>query len=121
MEGANIRQPDFYERHQGEAVNLFMKEGTLSGDISGYDRDLGIVRLRDSIQRVYNPDGTSQFVEFSGDFEFDAGIVHLRAESTREDRLGRIVKYNQDLEKEDAANGTALESPRDKDSTEQDN
>lgn len=118
MNGATQRKKDFYERNKGNPVNLFTRTSTLSGDVGEYDRDLGILRLENTIQRIYNSDGTSEFVEVPEDFEIDVGIVNARVVSTREDRLGRIIKYNEDLVKseESSINGSTLESPQDKDS-----
>ena len=119
------RRRDFYERNaKGEAVNLFTRGFTLSGDLVYYDRNKHIAILTNSIQRVYNPDGTSQFVEFPGEFEFDTHIVHGRMVTTRGGRLGRIIEYNRDLnnEKRRFANGSTLENPLTNDSsTESDN
>ena len=108
------RKPeDFYKRNMEEPVNLFTRGVTLSGDLFYYDQDKGIAILKNSIQRIYNSDGTSQFVEAPEEVEFDTCIVHTRAVATREDRLGRIAKYNQNLQTEEkrSANGKTLESP----------
>ena len=97
----NTREPDFYERNKDRAVNLYVKDTTLSGDITKYDRDKGIAVLSKHIIRRYNPDGTSEFVESGKGIEIDTGIINIREETTREDRLGRIVKYNRDLKIEE--------------------
>lgn len=96
------RQQDFYERNFEKSVNLYTEKGTtLSGDIANYDREKGRVILTNHIKREYNPDGTSQFVESQKEFEFDVILINIREATTREDRLGRIVKYNEDLKIEE--------------------
>ena len=74
---------------------------TLSGDIQNYSHEKGIVKLINYIKREYNLDGTSQFVESQKEFEFDVILINIREATTSEDRLGRIVKYNEDLKIEE--------------------
>ena len=97
----NQREKDFYEKNLGNAVNLYGEKVTLSGDIQNYSHEKGIVKLINYIKREYNLDGTSQFVESQKEFEFDVILINIREATTSEDRLGRIVKYNEDLKIEE--------------------
>jgi len=110
--GLDQRKGDFYETNRGNAVNLFSRGGlTQSGDIVGYDKIAGIVILGSCIQRIYSSDGTSEFMEGPYPFGVNTSAIDFRVRTTREDRLGRMVKYNQDLEKE---NGEVDEKPKKK-------
>ena len=104
--GPKQREGDFYEINRDEPVNLFSMGGlTQSGDIVDYDKSTGIVTLGNCIQKVYHSDGTSEFAESVYPLEVDTSVINFRTLTTREDRLGRIVQYNQDLEKGNGNNG----------------
>ncbi len=98
MIGPKQREENFYEKNKGRAVNLLTEKGvTTSGNIGGYDKDTGMVTLINSIERVYERDGSSRFVEHPTEIEMHTSLFFKKFVTTRKDRLGRIVKYNVDL------------------------
>jgi len=93
-----VEEEDFYRRNIDNAVNLFMERGaTISGDISKYFKDQYLVVLLNSIQRIYSQDGASKYIEDENDFELDTRTIIGKQRTSKEDRLGRIVKYNKEL------------------------
>lgn len=96
--GIKPREKDFYERNIGKDVDLVKNDSTISGTLKKYDRDRGVAELTDVIWRNYNSDNSSSFGEFKGDLEIDVTPFFIKKESSLEDRLGRIAKYNEDLE-----------------------
>ena len=95
------KEIDFYERNIGNAVNLFTERSTFSGDIVRYDSRGRMVVLTNCITQIYNPDGSSQFEESPEKYELDIPMIKSCAKSSKEDRLGRIVKYNLELQIEE--------------------
>ena len=68
-----------------------------SGDLIRYNPEKGVGVLTNFINRVYEKDGSSEFKEDKHEFEFNTHLINPRIVTTREDRLGRIVQYNEDL------------------------
>jgi len=99
----------FYTDNIGKAVNLFGDNLTLSGDLSFFDELKGNIILNNYVHKKFNPDGTSCFWENPGEFEISALKILGRELSTREDRLGRIAKYNRDLMVEELEHQKKLE------------
>jgi hypothetical protein len=91
------RKSNFYQRNIGNAVNLFGRGITFSGDLVCYNESQNMVVLKNYIERRYFPDGTSKFWENSGELEFNVSRELNKSVTTRGDRLGRILNYNQDL------------------------
>ncbi len=105
----NQRKLDFYERNMGESVNFLTKEGTTySGDLTFYDKEKRIVGLKNYIWREYNENGTSEIRECNREIEINVQLIHVKQIATKEDRLGRIVKYNWDLMLEDSEKSNRL-------------
>ena len=90
------RELNFYERNIGNAVNLFTKDGmTHSGDIKFYDTDNRIVVLTNYIDRKYKLNGSVKIIESPERLELEISIIAGKQVTTKEDRSGRIVNYNQ--------------------------
>src|SRR3989344_3182790 len=103
MENENIGKPqqrelNFYERNNGKAVNLEGDKKTWSGDIASFDAEGRMVILRNYINRKYSLDGSSRFIEDPTEYELDIRLIGGKGITTREDRLGRIIKYNRELD-----------------------
>jgi len=95
--GMKPREKGFYEENIGNAVNLFGVGETLSGDLVSFNRREGTIKLTNYIERVYNPDGNSQYIENPEEIEIEIRLIQFSLKTTREDRLGRIAKYTQNL------------------------
>ena len=96
------REPNFYERNRGRAVNLYGGVRTWSGDIVRYDEAEKMVILTKYIKRSYSADGTSTYIESPTEMELEIRLVGERELADREDRLGRIIQYNRNLRVEEA-------------------
>jgi len=91
----------FWQKNIGEPVNLYTQSTTYSGDLESYDSPQGLIELKNYIMRRYKEDGSSEFIECQDVLEVESSIVKVKEKTTREDRLGRIAKYNQDLKFEE--------------------
>ena len=97
----NDEERNFYKKNIKNAVNLQKNNITLSGDLSFFYELEGIGILKNYVEREYNEDGTSLFWENPGEFEFNVLEIWGKCTTTREDRIGRIKKYNEELKAEE--------------------
>ena len=93
--------PNFFEDNLDKDVNLYgtSPATTYSGVLTHYSHQRQTVTLNPYIGMVYDNKGSMQYQELHTNFEIPTEIVGAREITTREDRLGRITKYNRDLDK----------------------
>ena len=109
------KERDFYSRNQEKPVDLFTQGGsTISGDLVEYNEIRGQVILKNYIKRTYKEDGSSIFTEEPSITEISGSLIGQKIESSREERLGRIVKYNFDLRIEKLEQDTKLKNLKNK-------
>lgn len=94
-------ETNFYIKNIGNSVNLLGDSFTLSGDLHKFDRGRDMIIVINWIDRRYNPDGSSKYWENPIKFEVSTTKFWGKHKTTREDRRGRIEKYNNDLEIEE--------------------
>lgn len=95
------RTPNFFRDNIGENVNLYgtSPATTYSGKLIHYDHDRQLITLNPYVNIVYDSEGKMQYQEICRNFEIPVEIIGARERTTQEDRIGRLLKYNKDLDK----------------------
>lgn len=98
-EKENQKAPHFFKENINHNVNLYGTNPvtTYSGVLRHYDHYRQIVVLNPYLGMIYDEHGKVKWAEMSSNFELPLEIIGARERTTSEDRLGRLIRLNRNL------------------------